>query len=251
MLDKKQLAILGFPRSGTKLLADIFQQQGYHNFGEFFNPKNTYIEENEIPFAKRLPIDSQKAMISNRKSKSEELSLYENTLVVQQRLKQFKNFKFTNPSIVTVWFENFLRLPQLLTVLDNRFFICIRRKNKFDQLLSRVVTLTNLNYNNEIPSNTIKVNLNRFESEFSKLCRVEIMQEFLINSNKGILVDFDELVNGTANLGFAYTVTSEDQHSGDELYNLIINLEEVQNKFKELELAYGTANTNYGFTWLW
>ena len=251
MLDKKQLAILGFPRSGTKLLADIFQQQGYHNFGEFFNPKNTYIEENEIPFAKRLPIESQKAMISNRKSKSEELSLYENTLVVQQRLKQFKNFKFTNPSIVTVWFENFLRLPQLLAEFDNRFFICIRRKNKFDQLLSRVVTLTNLNYNNEIPSNTIKVNLNKFESEFSKLCRVEIMQEFLINSNKGILVDFDDLVNGTANLGFTYTVTSEDQHSRDELYNLIINLEEVQNKFKELELAYGTANTNHGFTGLW
>lgn len=251
MLTNKHLAILGFPRSGTKLLADIFQQQGYHNFGEFFNPNNTYIEENEIPFAKRLPIDSQKNMISNRQLKSEELFLYENTLVIQQRLDQFKSIVYKDPSIVTVWLENFLRLPHLLSEFNNRFFICIRRKDKFEQLLSRLVTSMNLNYNNEIPSNTVKINLVRFENEFSKLCRVESMQSFLVNSNRGTLIDFDELINGTANLGFEYSVKSEDQHSSDELYNLIINLEEVENKFKELELAYGTANINHGFTRGW
>jgi hypothetical protein len=251
MLDKKQLAIFAVPRSGTKLLADIFQQQGYHNFGEFFNPHSVHVVHNQgMPFAKRLPIEDQ-ILVNSRQGDSEELFFYKKSLVVRERLKQFKNIKNTQPSVVTVWFENCLRLPHLLTELDNRFFICLRRKNKFELLLSRMITLGNYNYNNEIPSNTIKVNLNKFESEFTKLCRVEIMQEFLINSNKGILVDFDELVNGTANLGFTYTVTSEDQHSGDELYNLIINLEEVQNKFKELELAYGTANTNHGFTGFW
>jgi len=110
--------------------------------------------------------------------------------------------------------------------------------------------LGNYNYNNEIPSTRIQINLNKFNAQFDKLYRVELMQDFLIDSNRGILIDFDELINGTADLRFNYSVKSEDQHSSNDLYNLIINLEEVQFKFKELELAYDTANTNHGFTGL-
>jgi hypothetical protein len=249
-MNNKQLAIFGFQRSGTKLLADIFQQQGYHNFGEFFNPKNNYIENLEIPVAKRVSIESQRSMVNDRKLKSEDLFFYEHFLIINQRIEIFRKFNHISPSIVTVWFENYLRFPTLFSEIDNRFFLCTRRKNRFEQLLSRSITLINLNHNNEISSKAVKINLTRFENEFSKLCRVEMMQNLLVESNKGMLIDFDELITGKTDLGFDYSVNSEDQHSSDELYNLIINLDEVQNKFKELEIAYGAENTNYGIAGL-
>jgi hypothetical protein len=250
MLDKKQLAIFAFPRSGTKLLADIFQQQGYHNFGEFFNPHSVHVVHNQgMPFAKRLSIEDQ-ILVNSRQGDSEQLFFYKKSLVVRERLEQFKNIKNTQPSVVTVWIENLFRIPHLLTAFDDRYFMCLRRKNKFELLLSRMITLGNYNYNNEIPSTRIEINLNKFNAEFDKLYRVELMQDFLIDSNRGMLIDFDELINGTADLRFNYSVKSEDQHSSNDLYNLIINLEEVQLKFKELELAYDTANTNYGIAGL-
>jgi hypothetical protein len=251
MLDKKQLAILAFPRSGTKLLADIFQQQGYHNFGEFFNTNNVKLVGNEILHTERLSVSEQKKLNKQRSQQNRLFTRYNASFEIYDRLIEFDKLKHIEPSIVTIWLENCLRFPLLVSSLNDRFFLCIQRKNRLEQLLSRFITKKNFNFDNEVKSSSVNINISRFEEEYSRLCQVYVMQNFLVNSNNGVFVDFDELINGTANLGFDYSVKSEDQHSRDELYNLIINLEEVQNKFKELELAYGTANTNHGFTGLW
>ena len=60
-----KLVIFGYPRSGTKLLADIYSKNGYHNFGEFLNIQSAEIVPSEFPYAKRMEIHKQK-FIKNR-----------------------------------------------------------------------------------------------------------------------------------------------------------------------------------------
>ena len=44
----EKIAIFGYPRSGTKLLASVLTQQGYFNLGEFFESYSTHIELNPL-----------------------------------------------------------------------------------------------------------------------------------------------------------------------------------------------------------
>ena len=114
-----KITIFGFPRSGTKLLANIYKQQGYHSFGEFFNPSTTDIVNDSLPFAIR-----SKNWQDN------------NPTLTEERLNLFKQFIDVDPSTVTLMPIALYYMPTLLNSLGNRYVLCTRRSNKFEQLLS-------------------------------------------------------------------------------------------------------------------
>ena len=67
-------------------------------------------------------------------------------------------------------------------------------------------------------------NKSYFEFCFYTLARLEKMQDRCVNNGNGIYIDFDELVQGRADLGFDYQVTTYDQHR--DLRSLVLNLAE-------------------------
>lgn len=63
----------------------------------------------------------------------------------------------------------------------------------------------------------------------------ENLQKTLVDSGRGKYINFDELIIGESDLGFAYEVQTQDQHK--ELEQYIINLGEVKKriyKFRSL-----------------
>lgn len=241
----KNKTILSYPRSGTKLLSKIYQQQGYHNFGEFFNTFSCGIDNSQdLPTSVRLSRDHQSNIRDDRPTRGGYVNDWTHILVTNHRLQQFKKYADITPSIVTVWPMTFELVPESVShLIDQREVLCLRRKNRFDQLLSRCITVKNLNHDEEIASKPIKVEKGYFEYVFLSLLRLERIQDNLIAEGKGRLVDFDDLVTGHANLGFEYTVTTKDQHSN--LTSLISNLAETIDFYTELQKRYGVKHETY------
>jgi hypothetical protein len=225
-----KLAILGFPRSSTKLLASVHEQNGYFNFGEFFDTFSSDIDTAGIPFAKRYSTEDQFKFRATRNS-SLFATNYKQHTETKRRIDLYKQHADIK-SIITIWPENFELTPELFEILSDRYFLCTRRANKFEQLLSRLATHYNLNYNNEVESKPFTAELRTFELFYFNLKKVENLQDYIINSGRGRVVDFDKLISGNEELGFSYNVTSEDQHSN--LYDLVKNLDEIKNKFESL-----------------
>jgi hypothetical protein len=229
------ILIFGFPRSGTKLLANIFEQQGYFNFGEFFD---TFSSEIETTFPKAIRISPARQFeISKRYDNNvlEELHLHSSEL--KKRIPRFlacvNNFQYTT---LTVHSPTFDLAPELFEIFRDRHILCTRRKNKFEQLISRSLTARFKNYNGEYPSETVKLDLIPFEKFYFQLHKAEQTQDFLISTGKGSLVDFDQLISGTLDLGFNYNVNSTDQHTSPE--SLIKNYDEMLDKFNQLNFKY-------------
>jgi hypothetical protein len=155
---------------------------------------------------------------------------------MSDRVKYFLPYKYTEPSCVTVFSHNIEMYPELLTILHDRYFLCTQRKNIFEQLLSRTLTYYHKNYDGEIISGKMTVDLNQFERFFYQLKKLERIQNFIISEKCGQIVDFDKLITGKENLGFEYTVTSSDQH--DDLQSLIINFDEVKTLFEQLTTKF-------------
>ena len=231
-------AILAFPRSGTKLLAGIFQNHGYHNFGEFFNTYSTNILYNEqnIPYAQRLAPDHQKQIILTLSERGTNLDDWTHSLAIRLRMKQFLDHKDLEPSIFTFFPFSLSVVPELIEVLDGREIFCLRRKNKFDQLLSRCITVVNSNHNNEIPSKPIKIELSTFGFYFYGLLSLEKFQDHVVNTGQGRYIDFDDLISNRVDLGFNYSVRSEDQHTN--LESLVTNINEIKERFNTLKKLY-------------
>ena len=229
-----KLAILGFPRSSTKLLASVHEQNGYFNFGEFFDTFSCDIDATNIPFAKRYSIEDQFKFRATRNS-SLFATNYEQHIETKRRIELYKQYADVM-SIITIWPENFELAPELFEILSDRYFLCTRRVNKFEQLLSRVVTHYNLNYNNEVKSKSFVVELRTFELFYFNLKKVENLQDYIIKSGRGRIVDFDRLITGNEDLGFPYNVRTVDQHTN--LYDLVLNLDEISQKFINLNKLF-------------
>jgi hypothetical protein len=227
--------IFGYPRSGTKLLADIFQRQGYHNFGEFF-ATSTKVVEAEIPYAVRKSVieQQQRAVLKiKRGPHCDNIVLVDD---VRTRLYKFNNFKNITPSIVTVWIDNLHCVPEIFESLNDRHFLCTRRSNEFEQLLSRAVVYSQFNYDGEALSNPIMVNLTTFDHFYYHLYRTMKTQDYLVSCGRGTIIDFNELITGSADLGISYSVTSEDQHTN--ITDLILNLDAVTKRYQYLKENY-------------
>jgi hypothetical protein len=233
--NSEKKVIFGYPRSGTKLLADIYQRKGYHNFGEFF-AVSTKIIDAEIPYAVRKSIIEQQ----QREILKIQRGLHCDNIVlvdeIRSRLYKFNNFKNISPSILTVWIDNIHCVPEMFESLNDRHFLCTRRANEFEQLLSRTIVHSQFNYNNEIPSKPIMVNLTTFDNFYYHLYRTMKTQDYLVSTGRGSIIDFDELIAGTVDLGFSYSVTSQDQHTN--INDLILNLDAVEKRYKYLKENY-------------
>jgi len=228
--------ILAFPRSGSKLLASVHQQNGYHNFGEFFNSYGTVILDRPVPRAVRMPIDQQRQIWKTRSDRGFRLDDWTQHLIVKHRFKKFNQYQNLDPSVVTIQFSSIDATPDIINLLNSRTVLCLRRKNKFEQILSRCITLTHFNHDNEFPSKPTLVNMEQFNLTFCSLLKLESLQDHYISAGNGKLIDFDELIAGTADLGFSYNVNSVDQHS--DLESLVLNLKEVKARYQELVTLY-------------
>ena len=238
-MNKNKLAIFGFPRSATKLLASIYEQQGYHNFGEFFSA-TTYLNNNSVPNAIRLSRPEQMQMKQKESELTRWSSNFEQFKFLSNRISSFKNYKnIPEKSIVTFWMHNVSVSPELLSQFDDRYVLLPRRSNKFEQLLSRMLVLSHFNQDGEVPSSPITINLktsDKFEFAVYQMSRTYALQDHFISQGRGCVIDFDELITGRADLGFEYTVTSDDQHT--DFSSLVTNLSEVREAFEKLEKIY-------------
>lgn len=234
MLPEK-IVIFGFPRSGTKLLANILEQQNYFNFGEFFETMATDIADGDIPVAVRMSPHDQYILFEKMNSQGHKESHIHSELM-SKRIDLFNQYKDKSLSTVTLHIGKIEMYPELLLILDDRFFLCTRRANKFEQLLSRIITYYHKNYDGEIESKRIIINLMQFERFYFQLKKLERIQDFIVSSGKGKLIDFDKLINGTEDLGFKYKITTADQHA--DLESLVINLDEIKSLFEQLTREY-------------
>ena len=215
--------IFGYPRSATKLLANIHVQNGYYNFGELFDTYSSTLI-NDPPRAVRASVRDQ---YKRRESKSRFADDFQRTYIIHQRCALLK--QCTEKNIVTLWWDNISHYPPLLSALSDRQFLCTRRQDRFEQLLSRSVTYYNANYNDEVTSRKVHIDTNLFEHFYYELRKTELIQQQIVNSGAGIWVDFDQLVTGAVDFGFDYKIQSTDQH--DDVRALVSNVEEIKNKF--------------------
>lgn len=238
-MEKQNKLILAFPRSGTKLLANIYKKQGYHNFGEFFNTYSTVIIDASPPYASRMPIDHQRKIINAKSKRGKQLDHWSHMLDANHRLAKFNKFKDIGPNILTTFIWSFTQLPETFELLNDREVLCLRRANIFDQILSRIITKKYLNHDGEHKSKPIKVDLEFLEYTFYNLLKLERLQDYCVSTGRGRYIDFDKLVAGKEDLGFPYIVDTTDQHAN--LEELVLNLTEVKEKFQELQVTYNVS----------
>ena len=231
MLPEK-LVIFSSPRSGSKLLADILQQKNYHNFGEFFDTYSTKIIDN-LSAVRISPQEQYEIFKSIDSYVFLDIQTHIHSRLISERVRIFEELKYEKPSTVTVFLNNIDIYPELFMMLRDRYFLCLRRKNIFDQIISRMITYHYKNYNGEFESASISANINQFDRFYFHIKKTERIQDFLIAAGHGQLVDFDELIVGTADLGFEYIVSTVDQHT--DLSKLITNIDKIKTRFDYLQ----------------
>jgi len=234
MIKNSNVVIFGYPRSGTKLLANVLEQQGYLNFGEFFETFATEISD-DSPTAIRIPIENQ-VEIFKRLQANYYAEMHKHALEVSDRVTKFNRYINKDMSTLTLFTHSLALAPELFDILLPRCFLCLRRKNKFEQLLSRTITYNNKNYDTEVSSDRLTIDLWQFERFFFQLKEADRLQDYLVSCNRGIIVDFDELITGQSDLGFTYEVTSKDEH--EDLPSFVINYNAVLAKFNHLNSLY-------------
>jgi hypothetical protein len=217
--------IFGWYRAGTKLLADLHKDAGYFNFGEFFNCFSCDIVYDTIPYAKRLPIETQYLERQQRKRMDEAEMDRIKGIEVSKRVALFNEYKDETPSIVTPWWIDMYYSQDVFTTLQDRYFLCPVRKSKEDQLLSGLLTIYNLNFNGEVESKPIRVHMEHVDMFYTQLKNTIDMQYSIVRNKMGRYIDFDKVIQGTEDIGFDYTVKSSDQH--ENLHKFFLNLDEV------------------------
>jgi hypothetical protein len=231
----KPRLILAFPRSATKLLSSIHEAVGYHAYGEFFNTYSTDIEHGT---ARRASIESQR----QRRNLITEMGVnefnYMHGLKINQRYTHYKDLLKENqsPSVVTAWYATFGLLPESSELLCTHEILCLKRNNTFDQLISRLVTIKNLNHDQEIETKPITVDKPAMEYYYYYMRKTNNLQNYCVKNGLGFWVDFDELINGTADVGFEYRVNTTDQH--DDLSQYVTNYEQAHDFFIEIKTRY-------------
>jgi hypothetical protein len=230
--EHEKLVIFGYPRSGTKLLANALWQNGYHNFGEFFNTYSAEIVLGYKTHAKRMSLERQKQLHEIRLAKPS-FDQIKHAKDSEERLALYNRNSDLSPSVVTVWPETFELIPGMFYHLKDKYFLCTTRKNKFEQFLSRLLTYYNCNYDGEIVSEPIEIEMHIVEVLYASFVKTEYMQNEIVRLGLGEYVDFDDLIAGKPVLGFNYRVTTEDQHADIKAY--IKNIDEVKAKVNELK----------------
>jgi hypothetical protein len=148
------------------------------------------------------------------------------------RLKTYKDNPTQN-STVTVWVETLMYIPDLFSELSNHRFLCTRRKDEFEQLVSRYLTYCFKNYNEEVSSSPVHVNTDLFAHFFFEKKKTDMIQSRLVEKKLGVYVDFDDLIRGQFTHDIQYVVSTRDQHR--DLLELVTNLDQIKHVYEKLQ----------------
>ena len=219
LLDHNKIVIFSHPRTGTKLLAGIFQNFGYHVHGEWFSLRSTVINNGQI---------ERKSLRSTYETVSE--GRYRDFRALKTRLGLFKH---REKSVVTIWPNVMSDFPFLYNHFKDYYYVGIRR-NVFDQLLSYYISSKNENFDGEKISQPVEFKYEAFQKSFWDYYRICELQDWLIKENKCTLINFDRLISGKETaLDSSYSVNSNDQHLN--LESLVSNINEVKGWYAYLE----------------
>ena len=168
ILSHNKLAIFSFPRAGTKLIANILGDFGYHSYGEWYD---TWSSEILNDTAKRLPA----SIIAEVQQKA----LDKDTTSLNHLCKTINRHKLMTLSpkyektVVTVWYESISVFPMIIDQLIDCFWL-LPKRNKWDQLLSWIISFKNQNFNGQFLSNPIIVNKRLFDYFSWKIGRAHV-----------------------------------------------------------------------------
>jgi hypothetical protein len=228
MLNHEKICIYGYPRSGTKLIASILAKRGYHNYGEWFD---TWTSEVYNDTSVRTSSINQE-LLYQKSITYPNIQLARHLVEQTRRLTELRKFSHEK-SVITIWHETFTIFPWLMMHFHENFWLCPTR-DPFEQLCSRLVVWYNHNPDGDTESHPVRIEENIFRTQYWKLQSVNTNQKFLVESERGMFVDFKELINGQLP---GYTnkikINTVDQHR--DIFEYVINLEEIKNLYIELE----------------
>ena len=229
MLANNHIVIFSSPSSGTKLLAKIFEDFGYHRHGEWYALYSTYIENGQA-----IRKDSRSLRVSN---------WYEDKFFkLKEHIKRYDLYKKYDKSVITIWPESLLEFPFMLTEYENYHWVCLRR-DPWDQILSWFISSKNYNFDGLIESKSIILKKDDIQKAYWEYYTVYELQDWLVEHKSATLISFEDLVSGNSiKFGKNYTVPTTDEHANLEI--LIQNIDEVKIWFNGLE-ARRTSKIDY------
>lgn len=220
MLEHNHIVIFSQPRTGTKLLAKILKDFGYHSFGEWYSLFSTRIENNTA-VRKEDRILPALALSEIKYHKTVE------------HKKRFNLYKHANKSVVTVWPDSLIEFPFILTEYQSYHWICIKR-DPWEQMLSWYISSKNYNFDGLKKSNPVIFKMDAFRKTYWDYYKTDELQNWVLSHMSSTLVSFDELVTGKSTIfGQNYIVDTKDEHSS--LEQLVENLHEVKQWFDSFE----------------
>lgn len=213
MLQHDNIVIFSSPRTGTKLLAKILEDFGYHSFGEWYSLFSAYIENNK---AIRRPTSALPDLTLSEIK-------YHKTI---EHIKRFNLYKNTNKSVVTIWPDSLNEFPFILNEYQSYHWACIKR-DPWQQMLSWYISSKNYNFDGLKESSPVTFKLDAFRKAYWDYYKNDELQNWVLANMSSTLIEFDELVTGTSTIfGKPYIVNSKDEHSN--LEHLVENLDEVK-----------------------
>ena len=220
MLSHNHIVIFSSPRSGTKLLAKIFEEFGYHSHGEWYALYSTTIEGN-------------KAIRKETRNKRMSNPFESNFAKVKEHIKRQKLYKEHDKSVVTIWPESLLEFPFMLHDFDNHHWVCLRRE-PWSQMLSWFISSKNYNFDGLRISEPITIEKDDMREAYWYYYTICELQDWLIKNKSATLLSFEDLVSSNVKeFGIDYNIHTTDEHSN--LEELIQNIDDVKIWFNMLE----------------
>jgi hypothetical protein len=229
VLSHNNIVIFSQPRSGTKLLAKILENFGYHNYGEWYALTSAYIENNK---AIRREIHLNEILPTSEKQYKK----------IKEHMRRFSLYNKVGKNVITIWPESLLEFPFMLAEYDSYHWVCIRR-DPWEQMLSWYISAANKNFDGLFESRPICFNEDFFKKSYWDYYKVCEMQDWILKTKSATMLNFDELITEkSTNIGKTYIVNSKDEHLNLEV--LVQNIDEVRfwfNKCEQIRLS----DTNY------
>lgn len=223
MLEHKKIAIFSPPRSGTKLLAGILKDFGYHVYSEWFAYRSMEIKHDHA--VRRSVFAPEIYSASEARFKH----LAEST----KRYYLYKELAKPDRGVITIWPETLIEFPFMLYEFEDYHWACIRR-NPWEQILSFYISSKNKNFNALLKNESVLFKEDAFRKMYWDYHHTGGLQDWLVENRSTTLIDFEDLIKGTSNaFGVEYSVNSIDENS--DLESLVENLDDVKSWYQKFE----------------
>jgi hypothetical protein len=226
-MDHHRVVIFGYPRCGSKLIAALLKQSGYHVHGEWYDTWTSRMEGSQL--VRMTASDQRIRYLKNIENPGRQG--YRHLLETTNRhsLCDISYRKY----VITLWHENISLFPMMMMQYQDHFWLCPYRNN-WDQLISRMLIWYNGNPDGETDSEMITIGHDVFSTQYWKLQQVTSMQGWLVKNGNGTWVGFEDAIHGRLpGVDTVLKVSTSDQHVDPE--SLISNLDEIRSLFNDLE----------------